>query len=201
MYNNHFSLPDTPFLYPDSILKRPLWYEVGNCFDGRAHTETELAYFKKIYFSTRQTLEQSRKKTNNWGLIRVDLHFANINIDPAENRIVIFDFDDCSYGWYMMDVALPILDILIILEEIDNPEFYCMFTDNLIEGYLTEKPDTRCLRQIPLILKLLEISLFMKLYKYYDPENKRSWEKIFMRSRKKRIQNDLPVIDYNFHRG
>ncbi len=133
-----------------------------------------------------------------YGLIHCDLHFGNFYIHDPERVITLIDFDDCAYGWFSMDIAILLFDILVLYPGADKDEYGRKFLQNFLVGYLAENPlSTFWLEQIPLFLKLLEINIYDMVAKFY-PNDSGEWGTKFMSGRKERLENDLPYIALDF---
>jgi Ser/Thr protein kinase RdoA (MazF antagonist) len=143
-----------------------------------------------------QTLPKDRES---YGLAHLDLHFGNFFVDIEQRLITLFDFDDCAYGWYLMDVATLLFDILVVYDLPDKESFGTRFLENLLKGYLSQKPlSLFWLNQLPHFLKLLEIGVYIMLYRQYDPTSADNWVGKFMLNRQERIEQDIPYIDLPF---
>jgi len=139
------------------------------------------------------------KENDNFGLIHGDLHLGNFFIDITRNKIAIFDFDDYVYGWFMMDIATLVFDFPVVYPETGNNELVENFITHLLKGYISVKPISDFwINQLPDFLKLLEIGIYMQVYKDYDPEDNESWIGKFMPGRKARIEDGIPYLEINF---
>ena len=102
-------------------------------------------------------------------LTHMDLHFGNFFVGIHSQRVTLFDFDDCAYGWYIMDIAMLLFDVLVVYDQPDHQQFGQRFLTNVLRGYIPSMPDSAFwVEQLPLFLKLLEISLFITLYRGDD---------------------------------
>ena len=63
---------------------------------------TELCEFLKVY------------PKDNYGLIHGDLHEGNFFY--KNDRLTIFDFDDCAYHWFIYDLTVPVMSIFKTFE-------------------------------------------------------------------------------------
>lgn len=54
-----------------------------------------------------KTLNEIPKSVNNYGLIHADLHHGNFLINK-DNHLILFDFDDSVYGYFLYDLAVPL---------------------------------------------------------------------------------------------
>jgi hypothetical protein len=120
-------------------------------------------------------------------------------LDAIPNKeITIFDFDDCVYGWY----RYAIFDILVVYQGADKGELASNFLMNLLSGYPREKlTSIFWINQMLYFLKLLEIEDYMLVYKDYDASENLSWIGKFLRERKKRIENDIPMSNLILRRS
>jgi amicoumacin kinase len=146
-------------------------------------------------------LEQVRKLPKSpeaYGLIHCDLHFGNFFVNVPEQVITLIDFDDCAYGWFIMDVAVLLFDILVLYPAPDKDEYARNFLRSFLKGYLAENAlPGFWLEQLPLFLKLLEINIFDQVAKFY-PKDLEEWGLKFMPGRKERIRDDLPYVNLDF---
>ena len=149
------------------------------------------------YLNLKSHLGSLHKSIESYGLIHQDAHAGNFLVDD-EGVITLFDFDDCSYSWFMNDIAIVLFYIALGAE--DQAAFTRDFMTYFLRGYQVENQlDEGWLREIPSFLKLREIDLYAVIHRSFDVENiKDPWVAMFMEKRKTRIENEIPVIDFNF---
>jgi amicoumacin kinase len=136
-----------------------------------------------------------------YGLIHADLHFGNFFVDGESGAITLIDFDDCAYGWYVMDAAMLLFDSLVLYAGADKQAFAERFLSCFLKGYLHENPLSGFwLRQLPHFLKLLEISVYATVYKAYAAGTDDDWIGKFMPGRQARLVNDVPYVGMDFER-
>lgn len=92
-----------------------------------------------------------------WGLIHADLHYENFLFD--EGRALAIDFDDCGWGPYAYDLAVP-------LSELEDRSNYEALREALLNGYARQRalPNgyhdhlgaLMILRRVQLIMWILE---------------------------------------------
>lgn len=179
---------------------RPDWDGIPNNFNPQGDPNPDLAIIKAERDKVVNHLKSLPREENSFGLIHGDLHLGNFFIDVNSNRITIFDFDDCVYGWFMMDIATLVFDYPVVYPpETANNDQTTNFTRHLLNGYLSEKLSSKFwIKQLPYFLKLLEIGIYMLVYKEHDPEDYESWIGKFMHGRKSRIENGVPYLDLDF---
>jgi Ser/Thr protein kinase RdoA (MazF antagonist) len=177
-------VPSRETTYPD-------WERGGNLFSHQIQNE--------FWLTERQSrvLEQIRslpKTADAYGLIHCDLHFGNFFLDIPGQKITLIDFDDSAYGWFVMDIAVLLFDVLVLYTGSDKDAYGRHFLHNVLAGYLAESPLSHFwLEQLPLFLKLLEINVYDMVARSY-PDEADEWVTKFMAGRKERLESDIPYI-------
>lgn len=131
--------------------------------------QSQTAIVERIY-DLREELNAYNRSENNYGLIHDDLHTGNVF--KFRNNLVILDFDCSHYNWFVADIASTLLFRTWIGPEKEKPESRSVaihFLRNLLLGYKEEHDIEEVWpEQIPLFLKLREISLFQSYYSHVD---------------------------------
>ncbi len=141
------------------------------------------------------------KDRDSYGLIHTDAHFGNIFID--DGKLTLFDFDDCSYKWFISDIAIVLFyGVMGVPEGSSKEEFGKLIFTNFMKGYKQEnKLDQYWIELIPNFLKLREIVLYAVIHMSFDVENLQDpWCKWYLDGRKEKIENDIPYLDLEFER-
>nr|WP_245630323.1 phosphotransferase [Amphibacillus sediminis] len=84
-------------------------------------------------------LNKLPKDKNGYGLIHNDLHQGNFYVHNDE--IIVFDFGDCEYNWFIYDIAIVLYHAVQSIDENENKareKFAQLFIKAFLEGYLTE---------------------------------------------------------------
>jgi Ser/Thr protein kinase RdoA (MazF antagonist) len=139
----------------------------------------------------------SRTDPESYGLIHQDAHAGNFFI-ADDGTITLFDFDDCVYSWYINDIAIVLF--YAIMGKGDERAFTGWFLPRFLEGYLAETSiKIRSIVEIPHFLKLREIDLYAVIHRSFDVENLDDpWCKRFMTDRRRRIEEGIPYLDFDF---
>jgi Ser/Thr protein kinase RdoA (MazF antagonist) len=135
-----------------------------------------------------------------YGLIHHDAHTGNLFID-VKGKITAFDFDDCTYSWFINDIAIIVFYASLWYPG-NIPGFIDNFIKPFIEGYSTEATvfPLWC-DQIPDFLKLREMDLYTLLAKCsIEMLDKTAWAD-FMKERRQKILDDQPFLDIDFSSG
>ena len=137
------------------------------------------------------------KGQDDYGLIHFDAHGSNLLIDE-EGRFTLFDFDDCSYGWFIYDIAIVLF--YMITNHVDPASVCREFMPHFLAGYRTEnRPDPARLQELPWFLKLREIDLYAVIHRSFDIVRiDNPWCARFMEGRRGRIEQGLPYLDFDF---
>lgn len=188
--------------HPSSpALTRPMWFDSYEIHDAtRLFSATSDPAGEKLT-SLISELKLLPSPSADFGLIHEDLHFANFLILP-DGQPIIIDFDDCTYGWFAMDVSMALFDILVLLNptsEADKQAFAHRFLSNYLAGYRLENDlPIFWQRQIPHFLKLKELCIYSTLIDHADVAQPDSWVGRFMLGRAKRVANDVPYVAIDF---
>ena len=136
-----------------------------------------------------------------YGLIHDDLHFANFLVHDA-GQVSVIDFDDCGYGWYAMDVAMALFDVVVLYNasnEAEKQRFAWQFLSSYLSGYRLEWGMSQFwLGQVPVFLKLKELCIYATLQGHPDIALPDTWVGRFMSGRSERIADDIPYVDIDF---
>jgi Ser/Thr protein kinase RdoA (MazF antagonist) len=170
----------------------PQWDQGGNLFNQQIQYEL---WLKEKQTRLMEQIQRFQKSPETYGLIHGDLHFGNFFVHEATQVITLIDFDDCAYGWFSMDIALLLFDILVLYQGNERDKFGHDFLRSFLAGYLPENPlPSSWVDQVPLFLKLLEINLYDMMAKYY-PNELGEWGAKFMPGRKERLDGDIPYLN------
>ncbi|HTX10665.1 MAG TPA: phosphotransferase [Solirubrobacteraceae bacterium] len=114
---------------------RPRWdydYSIGPLGhwgpwrDGLGIGPEELALLERLEATVAARLERYGQDESRFGLVHADFRLANLLVDG--DRVVVIDFDDCGFSWYMYDFATT---ITFIEEDPRVPEW----REAWVEGY------------------------------------------------------------------
>jgi len=128
------------------------------------------------------------KDVDSFGLIHNDMHPWNFLLDG--DKINIFDFDDCLYGWYSLDIGIALYHALWWgRKDKAGNDFTESIIKNFLKGYLSENNlSDFWLAKIPMFMKFRQICKFSW---FFDPNNidEHQKERIY------NIENDIFFTD------
>lgn len=138
-----------------------------------------------------------------YGLIHGDAHPGNFYFD--EGKPIFFDFDDCGYQWFAYDVATVLFSAIyqpwIPDDRIRHQKEAEKFLPAFLKGYEREFPVPEfVLENMPLFLKLRELSLYAVINKFVDLDKmgSDSFGVKFIKGRRERIENGVPYLFDSF---
>lgn len=170
------------------VAPRPEWDQLTNNFNRPEEMPTAEEDILRRREDALQKIARLPKSAPTFGMIHADLQFANFFIDTQTDTLTLFDFDDCCYGWYLMDIALPLLDMLVLYPGQDRAAFARRFMEQFMRGYGLEREiPPEHLAKLPQFLKLLEIGLYLQVAGFADKAPADSWVGKFMRGRRENI--------------
>ncbi len=180
----------------DASLRRPEWTEVGNCFlpVSVRRGDEEIGARGRALLAR---LEGLPRGPDAYGLIHTDLHLGNVCVDPRDATVTILDWDDCSYGWFVMDVALTFFDALVLWPQEQSPGGLERFARHYLAGYREERTlGTAQLGWLPLFLSLLEVGVYTQVCGQAGADD--TWVARFLRGRRERILAGAPYADLDW---
>lgn len=183
----------------DEALRRPAWDVPVNCYHQPALDDPAYAFVVEKRRALLDYVYALPRDAESYGMIHGDFHGGNYFVEPETRLITVFDFDDCVYGWYAMDIAMSLFDALVLCDSPDKVAFAEHFLCCYLRGYLAEKSFTPFwAAQLPYFLKLLEVNLYLMVAPYYTPDNDDFWVARFMPDRARRIAEDVPYVTLDF---
>lgn len=131
------------------------------------------------------------KDKDSYGLIHYDVHPWNFLING--DQISVFDFDDCLYGWFALDVGVALYHALWWGRKNDaGHDFAEEIIASFIQGYLAANDlSDFWLTKIPMFMKFRQIC---KLSWFYDPKTNDAHQEERMRN----IVNDMLFTGYEY---
>ncbi len=179
------------------VVRRPQWDEAPNCFNPVDELATVDAFVIEKRTEILQALQSLPIEGQGWGLAHMDIHFANFIVNLQTRDVVLIDFDDCAYGWYIMDVAMLLFDLVVVYKDEPRKQLHDRFLQAFLKGYQSEKAlSDFWIAQLPAFLKLLEIGIYAMLVEEYDPMTCADyWVNTFMTNREQRIREGVPYLD------
>src|SRR5690625_1471775 len=146
-------------------------------------------------------LHKLPKDKNSYGMIHNDLHQRNFYVH--NNEIILFDFGDCEYNWFIYDIAIVIYHAVQTVDENNikgSGEFAHQFIKAFLEGYLTENNlDSYWLSKLTFFLNYRRIYSYMYISKFISKQQKSEKRvKNILNSMKDKMESDIPYLDINY---
>jgi Ser/Thr protein kinase RdoA (MazF antagonist) len=176
--------------------KRPSWDDPIMREENWLPPEENLV--KEKFTTTIKYLQSLPQDKEGYGLIHQDAHGGNFFVDDNYN-ITLFDFDDCTYGHFIYDIAMVLF--YAVTNRPDAEEFGPHFFLHFMRGYRQENQlDSHWFAEIPHFLKLREFDLYAVIFRSFDVNNldEHPWIATFMNGRKQRLENDIPYLAMDF---
>ena len=139
------------------------------------------------------------KTRDSYGLTHNDIHYGNIYL--ADNgSLTLFDFDDCTYQWFLNDIAIAIHSILPGYEQ--EAQFGAItdhFMTHFMRGYYQEnKLDPAWLATISDFLRFNDLINYGIFYQTWDMENLTETRKATLARVRNRIGKGICIVDFDF---
>jgi Ser/Thr protein kinase RdoA (MazF antagonist) len=149
------------------------------------------------YLKLKSHLDNLPKSRESYGLVHQDAHAGNVFVDD-KGGITLFDFDDCTYSWFINDISIVLFYIVMGVEH--QAAFTKEFMTHFLRGYWAENHlEEEWLKEIPSFLNLREIDLYAVIHRSFNVDNiDHPRVAMFMKDRKTRIENDVPYLNFDF---
>lgn len=159
-------------------IKRPIWLEDSGSVNSLPELLVESEpWLIELYEELRLKLSTFPRTKQNFGLIHHDLHQGNFFVN--DGQLILFDFDDCAYNWYVQDLSTSIYHALWTGGSF-HPEwttFSKEFLKHFLQGYLSirilKEEDMILLR---LFLQIRELFLYLLFQKAWDLQHLEMWQ-------------------------
>lgn len=152
------------------------------------------------YLSFIDELKALPKDSQSYGLTHGDFLFSNYNI-TQDNKVSVFDFDECEYSWFISDIAVCIYYYLLggNPSELTNKTQEAKSLMSLfMSGYIKEnRICANDFEKIDLFFRQRDYILLSTILGRGDKELN-WWDKAFVEGALNRIINNKPFVDVRF---
>lgn len=174
------------------ILPRFNWDDDPFYTNARAYLKSEDDI---IYQRLQEVMDKIRtipQNRDNYGLIHTDIHFGNVFVD--DNNLTVFDFDDCSYFYFISDIAIALF-YFMYFAEVNRQEIADKFLNTFMKGYNTEnKLAEEDYKAMNLFLKFREITLYIVVLRSCDLATDK-WGQKYHQFYRQRIIDDVAFLE------
>jgi amicoumacin kinase len=180
------------------IHQRFTWDEDPLLVHADAYLKEEDSIILERFHALVDEIKMMKKSKNNYGLIHTDIHAGNFFI--KDNELTVFDFDDCSYMWFVSDIAIALfyhIDFQKITQE-EKIEQAKLFMKHFMIGYSKEnKLSKKDFLAIEKFLKLRELVLYIVFHRSMDVE-KDGFAQSYIKRHRDSIINQEPFLPINY---
>lgn len=148
------------------------------------------------YHEVIQEVSKLNQNQNIFGLIHGDINVGNFHYN--QEKITLFDFDECQLSWYVEDIAIQLFYTIYVFGEDIRGERVKKgneFLRHFLKGYLQERSiSNEELLMIPTFLKLREIIVYVGILKKWNFNNLSQWQNDYYRDSTMRIASKTPLL-------
>lgn len=185
-------------IIPNSNLQRNPWSEnhyLKNLYRYIPETEPKI---RKAYDRLVSELKSLKQDPESYGLIHGDINVGNFCI--LEDRITLFDFDECQFSWFVEDIAIQLFYTVYPFGDdsvIQRQQMADKFMQSFMSGYRKENSlDDYWIEKIPEFLKLRELIVHVGIYKKWDFTDLNEWQKDYLDQSASRIKKGSALVKY-----
>jgi len=174
--------------------KRSHWYEEDTLQNAVDYLPADQ---KQVAFDLEELLERFSRITptsDDYGLVHGDLNPTNFHVN--DGQLILFDFDDCAYNWFINDIAIA---IPLHSDSFAHRDWEARITDFFqwfLQGYREENHiDEEWLEYLPASLRLQNIINLIALYQSNIPNSRyHSYYELVLKT----YQEGHPLFHFNF---
>ncbi|WP_438432556.1 phosphotransferase enzyme family protein [Gorillibacterium sp. sgz500922] len=192
------------YVRPEHLPMRSHWDEDDLLQNARDYIDADDEWMLEKLEALFRHFKGLPRTADAYGLLHTDIHPGNFFVDG--DRLRVFDFDDCSYTWFAHDLAIP----LYYATAWATPESYQGDCDRFAadffrafwSGYAEEYTlDPVWLNEIPALLKLRDLTLYLVIKKKVGPEEleKDAGARRILKENRERIERDVPIVTVDYH--
>jgi amicoumacin kinase len=177
--------------------KRPQWFEDDTLRRARDYLPADQQQAASDLEELLAQLSQNTPAVDSYGLVHCDLNTTNFHVNDGQIRL--FDFDDCTYNWFINDIAvvMPMYSERYTGAgwEARLMEFFHWF----MRGYREENYlDEFWLEVLPASLRLQNIITLIACHQSNVPNSRyRSFYELVL----KIYQQGHPIFDFDFRKA
>jgi amicoumacin kinase len=187
---------------PDPAMKRPGWDEEELLINARDYLPSSDTAVLNLVDRCVDWLRELPRDANSYGLIHTDMHHWNFFVQGG--KITVFDFDDCSYHWFIYDIAVPLYYPLIEIPRSDMQQHEKVvreFFTHFMDGYDREnRLNDFWFEHLHDFLKFRDVVLYIWCCKKYDLNNLGKQQAYFFNNIKANLEADMPCVPLDFHK-
>ena len=169
--------------------RRPDWDD-PTMLDVRRHIPTDQPRVREAWDEVLVRLQSRACPPSRFGLIHQDAHGGNFMVHAGQ--ITLFDFDDCCYAPYAMEIGIVIFYAAVLSDEPDT--FGSWFVPNFLAGYRSEFDGALDPAVVADCVALREIDTYSVIHRDGEQDSTHPWTSGFMRERRECIERGRPVI-------
>lgn len=181
------------------LVRRHSWEHNHYLVHARTYIPHEQASVLRALDELKERLSSLPVTPDQFGLIHGDINVGNFTVDDT-GEIILFDFDECQYSWYVEDIAVQLYYLLYVFGEdskFERRTQYELFITHFERGYSEngrQLPDG-WKNQLSLFLRLREIIVVVGMHRSWDLRRPDNWTRDFLQDSRMRIDNGLSLID------
>ena len=175
--------------------KRNTWRPDDLIGEARRFLPQSMQYITEEIQRLLEAIHSLPKKKENFGLIHEDPNPTNFFVE--DDKITLFDFDDCCYNYFISDISVALPYYSNIFDKSGWEVIFKRFLSDFFRGYFHENIIAgRSLELIPAYLRLDNISSTIFSYEI-DEHNRKLYSTWFDKVRFF-FEHGHPLYDFNF---
>ena len=180
---------------PKGMTQRPRWDEHPTLAHPECHLPQSDSDAWDEYNEVMEWAKSLPTPSKAYGLVHTDLNQSNYYVDD-QKQLTVFDFDDCEYSWFALDLAIP-LYYFIYYENLPLKHTYAgeWFYDTVLNAYLGQNHlSDEWINRIPGFIRFRRIDLYLFIHKEIDNVNLSEHEHTMFERMRNDFQRKEPLL-------
>lgn len=177
--------------------KRSHWYEDDLIQNARQYLPLDQMQAADELEEILSQFSQLSTSPDDYGLIHGDVNPTNFHVDNG--KITLFDFDDCSYNWYINDIAVAMPLYSSMFKKSDWETRLCEYIVWFMQGYKEENHlNDKWLNLLPICMRLQNLITLVAMHQANVPGSQyHSFYELVLNT----YREGHPLFNYDFRKA
>lgn len=177
--------------------RRPHWYEDELIENARQCLPPDQIQAADELGEILNQFNQLPASPDDYGLVHNDVNPTNFHVE--NEKITLFDFDDCAYNWFINDiaVAMPLYSSMFLKPDWETQ--LCDYIVSFMQGYEEENHlDDKWLNLLPICMRLQNLITLVAMHQANIPGSQyHSFYELVLKT----YREGHPLFDFDFRKA
>ncbi len=157
----------------NDLIKRTDWFDLHkNRINVETHFPERFSVVRKQIYSLFREIKSLPKDQEGYGLIHGDFNDGNFTVDYSNGNMTVFDFDDCSYFWFVYELASAWEGGIgrVMYRNLEKRKaFMDHYMGTVMRGYDQENSISEIwMEKLPMFIRLIQVEELLHFIQYIE---------------------------------